>query len=152
MKSSLQYRLALIAIPLLFLSSCLKEELDPIIQGPGPTMYLENWKEIERRIGNNNWEAIEYGDTLTLSLDDIDASKKKLSGQYSYNPINLNLELDKTGDVVRGEDYILFMSFSNLKDSIHLPVQLIQDQNDPLLVIFNTLSTPRTEVKYKKLK
>lgn len=153
MKTSLQYRLALIVLPLFFLTSCLNDELGPETTGPDPLSYgiYENWKETSKKINVNDWEAIEYGDTLKLYLNYIDASKKNFGGQYFYDPILLNIEVDKTGDVERGEDYIVFIPLLNIKDSIRLPIQLIQDSNDTLLVIHNTLSVPPTEVKYKKV-
>lgn len=154
MKTSLQCRLALIVLPLLLLTSCLKEEFDPETGGPDPLTYgkLENWTEIEKKINNNDWEIINDADTLKLSLNSIASSKKYFGGQYSYNPINLNMELDKKGDVKRGEDHIVFIPLSNVKDSIRLPIQFIHNENDTLLIIRNTLSKPITEVKYRKVK
>lgn len=153
MKESIRIRLLLILI-LTLLISCLKdsEGSNPeLIIDPAEYEFWVSWKEIERRTDSEFWQTIDSGDTLKLSLNYVDASKKDLGGTYNYALKNLNIDLDKLGDVKLRESDISFIPLSAIKDSINLPIQLIQNENDTLLVIRNTLSTPITEVKYERV-
>ena len=160
MKKSLKYGLLLMLATTLILFSC-SEDKEPGSEtgGPDPLAwdYGESWMEIEKRIDTEDWQTIDRGDTLEISFNYTDASKRDLIGIYGYNnPIDLNVDLDSIGDVKIEENDISFIFPLSLatemdRETINLPIQITQDKNDTLLIIRNILSTPIIEVKYKKV-
>lgn len=153
MKKSLNF--LLVVITSLFLSSCLNEGSDDNeIGGPDPLAwdYEVSWVEIEKRTGTEDWQAIDRGDTLKLSFSYTDATRKNLVGIYYYSSLHLDIAVDKLGNVKMREDDISFIyPLTTSTDTINLPAHLIQNENETLLVIRNTLTTPATEVKYKQV-
>lgn len=160
MKKLSKFKILLVLGSILLFFSCFdgSEDSIPEIGGPDPLSwdYGVSWMEIEKRVDPEDWITIERGDTLEISFNYTDASKRNLIGMYGYynSIVNLNIDLDSIGDVKMEENTISFiypLSLTATRDTINLPIELIQIENDTLLVIRNTLNTPNTEVKYKKV-
>lgn len=147
-------------IPLLFIilsfTSCLKtkqDNLKPIIDYR--TFGTVNvWDEVNKRtvdIGweptsNAGWETLSNRNSLTLFLNSMNDSAK--IGIYMYDPANLGIDIDSTGDVLVNDNEMIFLNFAN--GNIDTLATIHYDlKGDTTLILRNTTATPIIELKFK---
>lgn len=139
------------------LSSCMLEGNDPdseIIIEPCPAEFKATWIEIEKKMGDSEWESIENNDTLVISGNYMGSSIKDIAGSYSYhdaNDLNLTTSLDENGGIIITEESITF-KIPTKQDSVSLPIYYTHDNgnSDSLLVIYNDQQQPSIEVKFQQ--